>query len=260
MEFGVCGNPELVPHIPRPGFAFMESTVAALLKPREDESAFHAALAAFRAAGMPCPALNCFLPGDLKVTGPAADPAALEAYVTVALRRAEEAGVQTIVFGSGGARAVPEGFDRGRAREQIVAFCRMLGPIAARHGVTIVVEPLYKKACNILNTVGESAALVREVNHPAIRLLADSFHVLWDGDCLEDIVAHGDLLRHVHVATAPGRRAPGTDECDLGPFFRALARAGYNWRVSIEANLPEPDKDLVLSLAAMKNLHAAGQP
>lgn len=259
MEFGVCGNPELVPNMPVSGFSFLESTVAALLKPQEDDAAFKTALAAFRATGLPCVALNCFLPGTLKVTGPAADMAALEAYVTVALNRAEQAGIQTIVFGSGGARNVPEGFDRAAARNQIIDFCRMLGPIAARHKVTIVVEPLYKKACNIINSVAEGAALVREVNHPAIRLLADSFHVLWDGEPLEDIVTHGDLIRHVHVASAPGRKAPGTDDCNFGPFFRALARAGYNWRVSIEAELPEPKHNLFLALAALKNLHSSSR-
>ncbi len=255
MEFGACGNPDIVSHMPE-GYSFLESTVAAMLKPREDEAAFRAALKEYKAAGLPCRVLNCFIPGELKITGPTADMAALEEYVTVALRRAEEAGVDTIVFGSGGARNYPEGFSHAQGFEQIKAFCRMLGPIAAKHKVTIVLEPLYRKGCNNLNTVAEGAALVRELDDPAIRLLADSFHVLHNEECLEDIVTHGDLIRHVHVASVPKRLAPGTDECDLAPFFNALKRANYSWRVSIEAHFPEPAKDLRLSLAAMKSFMA----
>ncbi len=50
-------------------------------------------------------------------------------------------GIGIIVFGSGGARRIPEGFDRQRAHGQLVAFCRMVGPIAREHGVIIAVEP-----------------------------------------------------------------------------------------------------------------------
>ena len=96
------------------GYDYFEWTVGGLLKPLEGEDAFAAALAAVRAAPLPCPAVNCFLPAELKVTGPAVDPAALDRYVTTACRRAETAGVRVIVFGSGAARRVPDGFDPRR--------------------------------------------------------------------------------------------------------------------------------------------------
>ena len=222
--------------------------------PSEPVSSFRSALRALQNTDLPFVALNCFLPGNIKVTGPDADMRILENYATTVLQRAEEAGIQTIVFGSGGARAVPDGFDHTTARRQILDFCGMLGPLAARHGVTIVIEPLRKKETNTLNTVSESAALVRELDHPNIRLLVDSFHILWDGDCLDHIVANGDLIRHVHVATVPERLPPGMEECDLRPFFQALIRAGYNWRISIEATIKDPAKELPIALDAMTKL------
>jgi sugar phosphate isomerase/epimerase len=234
------------------GFDYFEMTVGALLKPREDDAAFAAALEGARAAGLPCPVLNVFIPADLKITGPTADLALLERYVTTACHRAAQAGVRVIVFGSGGARRIPDGFDRTAAWRQITAFCRMLAPVASAHGVTIAVEPLNKAECNVLNTVGECARLVREVNHPAIRLLVDAFHLLKDHDSIEDIVANGDILAHVHVATAPERLAPGMETCDLQPFFNALARSRYTGRVSIEGKLPDRLEDLYYSLILMK--------
>jgi len=253
MQYGICCSADLAPTAAEAGYAFVESSVGALLKPREDDDAFAAAVDAMRKGGLPCPVVNCFVPGDLKITGPTADLGALEAYVTKAFQRAQQADVDTIVFGSGGARRIPDEFDRQTAHEQIVAFCRMLAPIAEAHGVTVVVEPLNLAECNVLTTVGESAALVREVDHPALRLLVDGYHLLKDDDALADIVANGDLLRHVHLATVPTRVFPGSEPCDLGPFFQALVDAGYTGRVSIEAKIQDAPTEFPRALSLMQS-------
>ena len=244
MQFGVCGAPSIAASAARAGFDFFESTVGALLKPRESEDAFLAALAESRAAALPCPVVNCFVPGDLKIAGPDVEFRALEEYVTATFERAGRAGVGVIVFGSGAARQIPERFDAGEARGQLVRFCSMFAPIAQRHGVVVAMEPLNRQECNVLNTVGECAAMVREVAHPGLRLLVDAYHLLRDGDSCADIAANGDLLRHVHIATIPNRLAPGAEPCDFSPFFDALIKAGYNGRLSIEGNIPSPESVL----------------
>ena len=254
MQYGVCCGPDMAKVVAVAGFDFIEWTVGASLKPHDPEPAFRESLAKVQAAPIPCLAVNCFITGDLRITGPTADLVALEKYVTVACRRAGEAGVKTIVFGSGGARRIPDGFDRTAALNQIVTFCRMLGPIAARHGVTIAVEPLNKAECNVLTTVAESADIVRRANHPAIRLLVDAYHWMKDSDSAADIVANGPLLAHVHVATLAKHMAPGVEECDLAPFFSALKQGGYNGRISIEAGIPNPPVDLPKALALLRSL------
>lgn len=254
MQYGVCGGPDLAAVAASAGYEFFEWTVGAYLKPLEEEDAFHEARALVEAAPLPCPAINCFVPGDLKITGPAADLATLETYVTTAFRRAQTAGVQIIVFGSGGARRIPDGFDRDRAHGQIVAFCRMLAPIAEAHGVTVVVEPLNQGECNVLTSVAESANLVNEVNHPALRLLVDGYHWLKDDGAVEAIVSNGPLLVHAHVATVPNRLPPGAEECDLETFFTALRNAGYDGCISFEGRCPEPEAQLPKALEVMKSL------
>ena len=256
MQYGVCGGLELVDVAQASGYEYLESSVPALLKPLEPEAAFEAALAPLVAARLPCPALNCFVPGTLKLVGPQVDAAALEAYVRTVFRRAERAGVKIIVFGSGDARQVPEAWDRSAAWRQLVAFGRMFAPLAARHGVTVVAEPLNRRETNILNTVSESAAFVREVNHPALRLLVDAYHWLLEGDSADDIAANGSLMAHVHIATAPSRLPPGAEPCDFGPFFRALAAAGYDGRISYEGQLTDPAAMLPSALALMQQAEA----
>lgn len=86
----------------------------------------------------------------------------------------EIAGIRTIVFGSGGARNIPDDFCRAEAWEQLVSFGRLAAGAASRHGVTLGAEPLNRKECNVLNSVKESAAYVHEVGHSHFRLLVDS--------------------------------------------------------------------------------------
>lgn len=257
MQFGVCGDVGTTQAAARAAYDFSEWSVPALLKPGESEELFRAGLEALRSAGLPYRVANCFVPGELKITGPAVDHAALRAYVAVVMQRAERAGVNVIVFGSGGARRIPEGFDPRTAHDQLVAFCRMIAPGAHDHGVVVVVEPLNKADCNVLTTVSECAGLVNEVAHPAIRLLVDAYHHMRDGDSFEDIVRHGALLSHVHVATLPGRLPPGVEPCDLTRFFRALADAKYDGRVSIEAQIRNPPAELPLALATLRRYAAA---
>ncbi len=258
MQFGVCGDPVMAAAAARASYDFAEWSVGALLKPRESSDAFRAALGQARAAGLPFPVVNCFVPGDLKITGPEVNLPALRTYVTTTCERAEQAGVEVIVFGSGGARRIPDGFDVQAAHRQLVSFASMVAPIAGDHGVVIVVEPLCRAECNVLNTVAECAALVREVAHPALRLLVDHFHWFKDGDSYKDIVAQADLLFHVHIATGVNRLTPGAEPCDLGPFFAALAEGGYEGRVSIEARIDDPATELPAALSLMRRLAGGG--
>lgn len=254
MQYGVCGGLDLAPVAQACGYDYLEASVGGVLKPLEPEAVFEDVLRVVAAMPLPCPALNCFVPANLKLVGPAVDLPALEAYVTTVFRRAQRAGVRTIVFGSGGARQVPEGCDRLEAWSQLVAFGRMFAPIAARHGVTVAVEPLNRRETNIVNTLAEGAALVRAINQPAVRLLVDAYHWLLEGDSADDLVAHGSLLAHVHIATVPNRLAPGVEPCDLQPFFHALAAAGYAGRISFEGKLTDPAVVLPSALALMHRL------
>jgi D-psicose/D-tagatose/L-ribulose 3-epimerase len=255
VKYGICGDTAMAAIAADHGYDFFETTVAGLLKPSEEDASFRQAFAAVKAAALPCEAVNCFIPGDLKITGPQVDFEALKSFATIACGRAGEAGVEIIVFGSGGARAIPDGYDRTAAMSQIVRFCEMLGPVAGEHGVTIAVEPLNAAECNILTTVGESADLVRRVDHPAVRLLVDGYHWGKDDDSAEDVVAAGDLLVHAHVATTTQRLAPGAEPCAKMPaFFECLAKAGYNGRISVEGVIPNPPEDLGSALVLMKKL------
>jgi len=238
MRIGICTAPENVTHAVE-GLCFIEPTVAGLLCPRQGESAFAERLAAAQAAPLPVEAVNCLLPGELKTTGPEVDFEAVAAYIRVVCARARKVGIKRIVFGSGGSRKVPEGFDHARAAQQIVEHLKRWGPIAAENDLTIVVEPLNKSETNIINTVDEGAELVRRADHPNVRLLADTYHMARDGDEAQAIRRAGGLIAHAHCAEAGGRAPVGFGGEDHRPYFRALKDVGYDDRVAIEASFQD---------------------
>jgi len=256
MKLGVCGDPQNSQVLAEAGFEYVELNVQSHLKPLEDESVFAAELERIRSSALPTPVANVFVPGSLKISGPEADLAALEAYVRVVFARARRAGIQTIVLGSGGARRIPEGYDRGAAWQQLVAFGKMIGPLAQAHDIVIVVEPLNQQECNVLTSVGESGRYVEDVNHPAVRLLVDAYHWAKDDHSEEDIVAYGHLLRHVHIATVSSRLAPGLEPCDFTAFFRALGKTGYDGLISIEARWSDLSLEAAGAYQALKHLTA----
>src|SRR5439155_18475325 len=107
----------------------------------------------------------------LKVTGPQIDTEAQMAHVRKALSRLSKLGVEVLVFGSGGARRVPDGFAKEEAFKQLVDFGRRAAREARGHGITIAIEPLRKQETNIKNTAGEGLELVNAVADPNFQLM-----------------------------------------------------------------------------------------
>ncbi len=236
MQIGFCADPATLATLPyRPQCDFIEAHVVNFLTPEGPDAEFAPRVAAVKACGYPMPAANVLLPAVLKVSGPTIDYARLDRYATTTFRRAKELGITLMVFGSAGARMVPEGFSSATAFEQYVDVLRQFGPLAEENGVTIVVEPLNRGECNLVNTILEGAEAVRRANLPSVKLLVDIFHMLRNGESADDILKVAPLIRHAHVAENRDRAAPGVHRENLIPFYRALRKAGYNERLTIEA-------------------------
>lgn len=235
MRFGFCTTLDNASALKAAGAAFVEEHVQNLLQAQVADDDWKG-LARAKVCPLPIPAANCLIPGDLKITGPSVDFQKLRAYIATVLKRAQSIGIKILVFGSGVARNVPEGFDRNHARNQILDFLKMVSPLAANHEITFVAEPLNKGECNIINTVAEAMTYVNEVNHPNFQCLVDSYHFWKDGDSLEDLHAAMKWIRHVHVADVQGRVFPGeSGKSDYRAFFNVLKKSNYQGVISVEA-------------------------
>ena len=201
---------------------------------------------------------NSFIPADLKVTGPDVDKARLDNYLANATERAAELGGEIIVFGSGGARGVPEGFSRKRAHDQILEFLEAAGNYAARHGLVIAIEPLNRAETNTINSIAEAVQLAAELDKPEVQVLVDFYHQMLEGEAFDQIVRAGERIVHVHVADTD-RLYPGSGEYDYGRFAESLADAGYNKRVSVECNFRDFDKEVPPSIQFLHEVFNAAQ-
>ena len=264
MRFGVCAGRQQLAPLGDVTIDYLEENVQRFLCPEGPEEEFAAHLDETRTLPVPVEAANVFIPADLPLVASATqsvDLPRLERYVRTALRRAEMAGIRVIVFGSGKARACPPDLDLGAGLRQIGEHLARWGDWAAGHGVSIAIEPLRRAETNMLNTVAESAALVEQLGPPAIRLLADTYHMACNGESPDDLRAFAPLLAHVHVAEYRERAAPGTHGEDFRPYFAALSQGGYDARISIECTWQDFAAQVAGALATVREqwaMSAAG--
>jgi sugar phosphate isomerase/epimerase len=254
-QIGVCVDPDRFEAAQAAGFDYVETNASRVAALSDEE--FEKLAAQVARMKIPLAASMSFIPGAIKLTGPETDPAKQMSYVTGVLSRLKQLGVKIVVFGSGGARRVPEGFSRDDAFNQLVDFCRRIAPIARENGITIVVEPLRKQETNIINTAREGLALVRAVDRPEIRLLVDYYHLSEEGESADVIAEAGPLLAHTHIANPAGRVFPlSPDESPYGGFFSNLCRIGYAGRLSIEASTKDFASEAPRSLALLRGARA----
>lgn len=234
MKIGICIDPLVTFSWPSRPFDFIEANTQSLFVPESADTDFDAKVSELGSRRHDILASNCFLPGDLKVSGPSIDRDRLARYADTAFRRAAFTGAKNIVFGSGGARQIPDGWSHALAFEQFIDALKTCAPLAQKHGVTLLVEPLNRAECNLVNTVMEGAVAVARANHPNIRLLVDFFHMLRNGESPDDIIKVGPWIAHAHIAEKEDRTAPGVKGDDFRPFLAALKYAGYTGTLSVE--------------------------
>ena len=217
------------------GAEFLTESVGNFLVPDKDEAEFEKNLEKLKASPLPILACNGFIrPANLHCVGPEANHNAVLTWAETTFRRMKKANGKLIVFGSGSARNIPDGWPKDKAEAQFVTLLKLLGPLAEAQGITVTVEQLRAEECNFINHIGEGAALIRAAGHPNIRLLADLYHIACGGDTPADLKAAMDVVVHVEIAEKVGRTVPGISGDDFRPYFRVLRESGYKGAVSIE--------------------------
>jgi sugar phosphate isomerase/epimerase len=242
-RFGCCGSMispatdpvggEIVESLARFGFDYIELSLAHLTALPEGE--FDGLQKRLERSGITCEACNNFFPPSVRLTGPEARLSAALEYANGALGRAARLGGRIVVFGSSGAKNVPQGFPVDAAWQQIRELLGHLGSMAARQGITIVIEPLCKQESNLVNNAAEGLRLAREVDHPNIRLLIDYYHLMMEHEDPDILLEAGPMIRHLHFAQVAGRAFPQDPDDGYVRFFDRLRRIGYAGRCSIEA-------------------------
>ena len=117
-----------------------------------------------------------------------------------------------------------------------------LGVCAARHGQSLLYEPLNRYETDLFNRQADAAAFLESRGIVDVRLLCDLFHMnIEEEDLALAIVACGGRVGHVHWADS-NRRAVGLGHTDVGSVVAALRAIHYDRFLSAEV-LPLPSAE-----------------
>lgn len=119
---------------------------------------------------------------------------------------------------------------------------RTLAERAAEKGLYLSLEHLNRFETYFLNTMEQARAYVDRVDHPAFRIMYDTFHANIEERSQPEAIAHlGNGLGVLHISEND-RGIPGRGQVDFDAVFKAVRRTGYDGWVVLEAfgaGLPE---------------------
>ncbi len=253
MKLGLCANFDAIELAAKMGFDYLEVAFSRLAAMPEED--YQALLAKKDSFPIPVCKANLFLPADVKPLGPDACEKVQREYLDKAFARASAIGIKLVVFGSGGARKVPDGWSYARAWRQLADFLELVAEYAEKYDVGVTLEPLRSAECNILNYVSEGTALCGIVNHPYITVLGDFFHMHMGSEPWDHLTRAGEKLSHIHICNPVGRvyPAPG-DGYDYESVINLLKEMNYKGDISVEAGTQDMEKDGLAAVAAIKPL------
>jgi len=106
---------------------------------------------------------------------------------------------------------------------------------ASENNVILVFEPLNRFECYFANCVADAARFCREVNHPHLKMMFDTFHAnIEEKDFTQAIHDCADQMGHVHISESD-RSTPGEGNVPWDETFRALKEVNYDGWLTIEA-------------------------
>lgn len=157
-------------------------------------------------------------------------------HIRVCIEKTAESGARIMA----GPVYNPVGLFTGRRRtpdewSRAVECYEQIGPILAQYDVQLAIEPLNRFETYFLNLTRDAVELCREIAHPNIGILWDTFHANIEEKHLgEALLGTGKYLKHVHTCEND-RGTPGTGHVNWDAVFGALEQLGYDGWLTIES-------------------------
>lgn len=148
------------------------------------------------------------------------------------------------------------GAPRAAQHENIVETLRQAAPILEASGVTVMIEPLntlYNHPGYYLWSAIEAFDIIREVNHPQVKVVYDIYHQqVMEGNIINNITQNLDCIAHLHSAGHPGRIELQFGENDYRYIWKRVDEAGYTGACGLEYN---PTLDAEESLREFRRIY-----
>lgn len=132
--------------------------------------------------------------------------------------------------------------ERLARKERCVTGLRAAAPHAAAAGVTLAVEPLNRFETDVVSTTAQGLELVEAVDHPAVGLMLDTFHMHMEEASIAEAI-HAAAGRIAHFQANENHRGfVGTGATDWVAVCRALRAVGYDGPISLEPFRRDDDR------------------
>jgi len=135
------------------------------------------------------------------------------------------------------AGSVPDGVASEACEDCFVENLKVVAPVAAAEGVTLLLEPLNTQDMpGYLHTnTDHTRRIIEAVGASNVAMQYDFYHMqVMQGALARHLESNLDIIRHVQFSSVPGRHEPQHGEVNLPFLFERLDELGYDGWVGCE--------------------------
>jgi len=167
-------------------------------------------------------------------------------YLSCLLDLCGDLGGKVLVLGSPKQRSIVEGQTKKGAWQRAVELLSSVLNQAEQLGLTICLEPLSPVETNFINTVAEGMKMVRQIDHPSLKIHLDVKAMCSEQTPVPDIIrsVQADDIGHFHVNDA-NLYGPGMGDVDYAPIAEAIKDIGWDKWLSVEVFKYDPDPETI---------------
>jgi sugar phosphate isomerase/epimerase len=167
-------------------------------------------------------------------------------YLAALLDLCSDLGGKVLVLGSPKQRSILPDQTKQGAWQRAVELLRSVLDRAGELDLTICLEPLAPAETNFINTVEEGMRMVREIDHPNLKIHLDVKAMSSESTPVPAIIrsVRAADIGHFHV-NDPNLYGPGMGAVDYAPIAAAVRDIGYDRWLSVEVFKYDPDPETI---------------
>ncbi len=145
-----------------------------------------------------------------------------------------------------------KGMAQAQMHDNIIAGLRQAAPLAEKHKITLILEPMNIRVDHKGHCLYGSEATMRilkAVGSPHVKMLADLYHLhITEGDICGHLKENYEQIGYVQIADHPGRNVPGTGVILYPRVLRQLHDLGYRGYVGLECRPLKTELEAALAV------------
>jgi len=167
-------------------------------------------------------------------------------YLSCLLDLCSDLGGKVLVLGSPKQRSLVAGQTAEGAWQRAAELLSSVLDKAGSLDMTICLEPLAPVETDFINTVAQGMEMVRQINHPNLKIHLDIKAMCSEPTPVPDIIrsVRADDVGHLHVNDA-NLYGPGMGDVDYGPIADAIRDIRWDKWLSVEVFKYDPDPETI---------------